>query len=495
MIVKLKNNILKGFIFLFLLAFSISMIISEKADEVRKRSFNLISEGITLYKHGEYQEASEKLEQASHMALNSFLAHYYYGLSLHASRRYSEAVEPLKIALDLNPKHTQAHIALGDTYLKMGDYEEAYAEYYRIFEINKAYAPAYDGIGRYHESIGQQEEAIKNFEKAIELNKGYAEAYLHLGDLYLRTEEWGKAIELFSESVEIRPNFAEALNRLGIAYAKIKLYSRAVTTIKKAIRLRPKEAFHYLTLGDVFLELRNFQQASSLFEKAIDLDPSLIDAHIAIAELHRLQNDYETSLSILEKIKTMKGVNAGVLEKVETLQKTYVSEQRSLKQMAVKVSEGKASRRDLEELSELYASKGNFHMASSILEKIPDAQENQSLMKKLAYYLIRSNQFKEASDLLNDIAVQWEADAVTLVNTGICYSELGNDDKAAQSFLKALTLEPENLSALLYLANAYLRVGNLDEARKRYLEFIEKGGKGAEAERVKKILNILKDET
>lgn len=96
---------------------------------------------------------------------------------------------------------------------------------------------------------------------------------------------------------------------------------------------------------------------------------------------------------------------------------------------------------------------------------------------------------------MNGIVAQWEADAATFINRGICYSELGNDEKAVQSFLKALTIDPENRKALLYLANSFLRMGNLAEAENRYSQFIEKGGKGAEAERVKKILNILKNET
>lgn len=484
----------KAFISLLLFCLLISWIYSEKADEVRQLSFDLISKGRTSYKNGEYEKAAEQLKKASHMALNSFLAHYYYGLSLYALRRYAEAIEPLKIALELNPKHTQAHIALADTYLKIGDHEEAYAEYYRILEINKAYAPAYDGIGRYYESIGQEEEAIKNFEKAIELNKGYAEGYLHLGNLYLRKGDLGPAIDFLNESVEIRPDFSEALNRLGVAYSRIGLHNRAVTTIKKAIALEPKEANHYLALGEVFMELGNYQQAQPLFEKAIELDPELIDSHIAYAKLRRHQNDYEKALSTLENIKSMKHVRERDIEKVEELQKMFLAEKLLLKEMMEKMNAGTISKEEIENLSKLYASKNDFQMASSFLEQRADLEENQTAMKQLAYYLLRSYRFQEAKKVLDKIIDLWGEDGVTLVNTGICYSELGNHELAALFFSKALSLESDNLSALLYLANSYLRLGNIIEAQKKYDQFIEKGGSGADAERVKKILAILKNE-
>lgn len=133
-------------------------------------------------------------------------------------------------------------------------------------------------------------------------------------------------------------------------------------------------------------------------------------------------------------------------------------------------------------------------MASSFLEQRADLEENQTAMKQLAYYLLRSYRFQEAKKVLDKIIDLWGEDGVTLVNTGICYSELGNHELAALFFSKALSLESDNLSALLYLANSYLRLGNIIEAQKKYDQFIEKGGSGADAERVKKILAILKNE-
>ncbi len=471
----------------------LSPLLAGKADEIKKMSFELINEGVSLYNKGEYWDAVQRLEKASNMALNSFLAHYYLGLSLSASKRYSEAIEPLKVAIDLNPKHIQVHIALGDTCLKLGDHEEALAEYYRALSIGQNYAPAYDGIGRYYESIANKVKAIENFKKAIELNKGYPEAYLHIGDLYLRDGRLDEAIAYLSEAVAIRPDFAEGLNRLGTAFARMKLYDKAMITIKKAIELSPREAIHYQALGEIFLELRQLQQATSSFEKALSLDGSLIDAFIGLAEVQRLKGNYEAAREMLERAKRERFVDSQLLAKIEDLMNAYESEHNLLMKLLQDLDEGTIDTGKMRELARLFASKGDYISAASIISRMPGLAERRELMEEYGFYLLKSGQYGKGGKVLEEIITKFGADPTIFINIGIAYSEIGNYEEAASSFQKALASQPDNLTAILYLANAQLRMGKLNEAEKYYLQYIGKGGTGPDAERVKEIVALLKD--
>jgi len=480
------------FILFFIGAFFVNSLWAEKADDVKKRSFEIINEGVSLYNKGEYWDAAQRLTKASNMALNSFLAYYYLGLSLYASKNYPEAVEPLKVAIDLDPKHLQSHIALGDTYLKLGDHEAALAEYYSALLISPNYAPAYDGIGRYYESTADKEKAIENFKKALELNKGYAEAYLHMGDLYLRDGNLDEAIKYLSEAVQIRPDFPEGLNRLGTAFAKLKLYSKALTVIKKALTLAPKDAAHYQALGEIHLELRQLKQATSYFEKALSLDQSMIDAYIGLAEISRLKGDYGSAQTMLKKAGEVKLADPQVLAKIRKLKKSYEGENLSLNNLMKELEAGTADTEKIRELARLHASTGNFSSAASILSKSPELSQQKAMMEEYGYYLLKSGQFAEASKILEELINAFGPDAKIFINTGISYSEIGNYEKAAQYFSRALALEPENLHAILFLANADFREGKIEEAEKMYAHYIGKGGTGADAERVKKIIELLK---
>ena len=481
-------------IFLIIIFSSSNILMAGKADEVKKRSFDLINEGVSLYNKGEHWDAVQKLRAASNMALNSFLAYYYLGLSLYASRDYSEAVEPLKVALDLNPKHLQAHIALGDTYLKLGDQEEALAEYYRALSISQNYAPAYDGIGRYYESMADREKAIKNFKQALEINKGYAEGYLHLGELYLKEGSLDEAIQYLSEAVEIRPDFPEGLNRLGAAYTRLKLYSKALTAVKKALELAPKDASHLQALGDIYLQLRQLQQAASFFEKAIALDGSMIDTYIGLAEVCRLKGDYVSAQEMLKKAAEGKPVDPQVLAKLENIKKSYETESQAFDLLTKEIDAGTDDTVKIRDLAKIHASRGDYASSASILVRSPGLLQERSMMEEYGYYLLRSGQFVEGGKFLEELRKKFGTDMKVLINIGISHSEIGNYETAAAYFTQVLDREPGNLTAILYLANATLRMGKIEEAEEIYARYIATGGTGADAERVKKIIGLLKSQ-
>ena len=67
-------------------------LMAGRAGEVRVESFKLLSEGVSAYNRGLYDEAVTKLRRCSSLALNSFRAYYYLGLALSASREYGEAM-------------------------------------------------------------------------------------------------------------------------------------------------------------------------------------------------------------------------------------------------------------------------------------------------------------------------------------------------------------------------------------------------------------------
>ena len=110
---------------LWLAAAGAGRSVAGRAGDVRVESFRLLNEGVSAYNRGLYDEAVEKLRQSSSIALNSFRAHYYYGLALSATRQYTEAVEILTVALDLNPEDFRTMVAVGDAHLKLGDVNEA----------------------------------------------------------------------------------------------------------------------------------------------------------------------------------------------------------------------------------------------------------------------------------------------------------------------------------------------------------------------------------
>src|SRR5207245_10146324 len=73
-------------------------------------------------------------------------------------------------------------------------------------------------------------------------------------------------------------------------------------------------------------------------------------------------------------------------------------------------------------------------------------------------------------------------------NLGVARAALGLDEEAAQTFSSYLADHPGDPQALLYLGNAYLRLGRKTDARTAYAMFLENPDAGAETSQVQKKL-------
>ncbi len=281
-------------------ALAVSSVLAIPAGDARTQSFKLQSDGMRLYKEGNYRAATEAFQQVVSIHLNSFLAYYYLGASLIAERRYVEAIDPLKVALDLQPDYIQAHLALGTAYLKLGDAAEARAEFLRVLDVQPNYAAAHDGLGQLFESTGKDDLAEKQYRQALSINIAYAGAYTHLGDLYLRKDRVDEAIDLFLKSISVKPDFSKGYIRLGSAFAKLRLYDEAIAATRKSQSLTPNDPEPYVALARIYLDLESYHRAESHIQAALSLDHSHPGAHLILSALKRAREDFPAAEEVLQ---------------------------------------------------------------------------------------------------------------------------------------------------------------------------------------------------
>jgi Tfp pilus assembly protein PilF len=100
--------------------------------------------GTALMQIGLYEEASQMLEQFTHLAPNDFEGHFQLGAAyeIQSERTLNESatrrgVEELKLALSIQPKHAMAHYYLSKAYRRLEQYDLADAE----FELYERLSP------------------------------------------------------------------------------------------------------------------------------------------------------------------------------------------------------------------------------------------------------------------------------------------------------------------------------------------------------------------
>ena len=461
-----------------------------RAGDVRKQSFDLINQGVTAYKNGDYATAVARLQAAASMALNSFRAHFYLGLALIADRRYHEALDALNIALDLDPDHLQSLTALGDAYLKLGDLAEAEAGYFRALKFRPDYPAALDGLARVSESRAEFDKAIELYRRAIASNRGYAPAYTNLGDLYLRQNKFEEAVELLEEAVAVRPDFADGLNRLALAYGRLGLNNEAIATIQKALQVEPHNAAHPATLGVLQLERGSLSAAETSFGASLALDPGQPDALQGLAEVARRRGQYDAALAQVDRALSDPRLDALRAKRLADYRAQVAQEQEAVVRLERLVEAGQAGSGERAGLARIYAARGLWERAAELERQVEPGVEQR---ERLAYMLFRANRYREAHELYAGLASE-TGSASAAINDGVTLALLGDDRAAIELYRRALTLEPDNRTAVLFLGNALLRQGDRDGAVASYKQFLDHAGRGERSERVRRILEQIAPE-
>ena len=461
-----------------------------RAGDVRVESFRLLNEGVSAYNRGRYDEAVEKLRRSTSIALNSFRAHYYYGLALSATRQYTEAVEMLTVALDLNPVDFRTLVAVGDAHLRLGDVNESRASYVLALKLRPAYPPALDGLGRSYEAQAKDETAIDYFRQAILSNKGYAPAYTHLGDLFMRLDRVREAVRLLEEAVSIRPDFAEGYNRLAVAYGSLGLHNEATATVQRAIELDPRDPDHYYALGWLQLNQSVTDTAERSFRRALELEPRMAAARMGVAEVERRRGDYTRALEELDLALIEPGLEAETAKRLRERREAVVRERRRLLELYSLAASGYASHEHYAELADLFARRSQWNLAAEMQRFAPPAPEQEEW---LAYLLFRDGRYRDAYRIYAKLA-ESENRSVLQLNAGIALALLGNDPAAVAAYDRVLAADPAHRLARLYLANAQLRMGRVESAAKNYRTFLDAGGGSQPSERVRRILEQIAPE-
>lgn len=503
------------------------------AGEARTQSFKLQSEGMRLYKEGNYRAATEAFQQVVNIHLNSFLAYYYLGSSLIAERRYGEAIDPLMVALDLQPDYIQAHLALGTAYLKLGDAAEARAEFLRVLDVQPNYAAAHDGLGQLFESIGQDDIAEKQYRQALEINIAFADAYTHLGDLYLRKDRVDEAIDLFLKSISVKPDFSQGYIRLGSAFARLHLYDEAIAATRKSQSLTPNDPDPFVALARIYLDLQSYRRAESQIQAALALDHDHPGAHLMLSDLKSAQEDFPAAEEVLQGLYERGIEDAQMRRAVADAQVEVRAEAGRYAVLRGAVEAEPAESRHTIALARFLAGLGSHLRASQLLLEaaalldgnatigpaagdsadpggtqpvesgspgVPtsDPPTSTEVRFEAAVELLAARHYADAVNLFYSFHLDESLDAfdddlraAARFNLGVARAELGLHEEAIAIFKEYLEQHPIDPQAYLYLGNAYLRSDRIEDARAAYLAFLEHSVGAPEAGLVRRLLKSL----
>ena len=143
-------------------------------DKSKKKAFSLRNMAGAAQKKGDYEKASELIEQAIQIYPKASILWVTKALFLFEAKRFDAALEIVNKSVKVSPKNYFGWLLRAEIYMELGNVDEAvqsYKEYVKLQEHDWAYT-----ILASLESESDPETAIAHAKRALELNPAWEEA-------------------------------------------------------------------------------------------------------------------------------------------------------------------------------------------------------------------------------------------------------------------------------------------------------------------------------
>ena len=349
------------------------------------------------------------------------LAELYFG-----ENRMTDAQAAAEQALTIEDGNKQAHRVLGQVYAGLaGNAQDTRA-----------------GRTSQQDTIAK---AIEHFEKALETPAKQTEIDVRalLSRLYVAAGQFDKAIPLLTDIVKEAPSWRDGPTLLMEAYSGAGKSKEAIDWLEESTEDNPQL---YSTLAGFYGQQRRWVDAAGAYEKALKASPRSFDLRVNLASMLMNTGSRSDGLRARDVLREAIGIR-GTDERALLL--LSQAERRSGDPVAAEANARKAIGQNTKN------PRGYFVLA----EALEDQRHFQAVVDALAPVVSSLRGTADGAFALS----------MLLPHLGSSYQELGQFDKAIQSFEDARKLAPNDPSMTTYLILAQMAAKNytaaLDTAR------------------------------
>ena len=226
-------------------------------------------------------------------------ANYNLGVLLLASKQPAAAIRYLE---RVAPPTTSSEINLMRARLRANQTAQALQIADRLSGQNAKDVQLHFTLGTLLASEGQYRAASRELEKANSLQPGSFETLFNLGQTYLRMGESGKAELVAKRAQSLKPDSAEALYLLAQVYNEQSRPVDALELLARAHKLAPENTDIIFLLGRVSMTQNYFEDAIPLLESGVKLAPARADLRAALGESYFMSGKTDKALEVFRDL-------------------------------------------------------------------------------------------------------------------------------------------------------------------------------------------------
>ena len=218
---------------------------------------------------------------------------YNLGLILLTKKRPLDAISYL---LRVHPQDLASRFNLTRAYLAAGRTAEGLKIARELSSENKDNLQVHFTLGLLLASEKQYRAAQFELEQANALQPQAFEILHNLGEVYLRNSEHPKAEVVLNRALKLQPESIDTLYLLGQVYADERKPVDALDALMRAHKLSPQNPDIIFLLARVSMSQNYYEDAIPLLQDGLKVAPDRIDLHAALGECYFMSGKVEKSI-------------------------------------------------------------------------------------------------------------------------------------------------------------------------------------------------------
>jgi superkiller protein 3 len=383
-------------------------------------------------------------------------------------------------AIELNSQEPLwVYLTLIQSLTKPEQFEQATAICQAALEVYPDSQKPYHALSTAAEKQGNIDKAVENYQRAIKINPQQPDwVYSTLGRLLTQQENWNQAIATYQQALEIYPENEKLYQYLGNVSKQKGDTNKAIKSYRKAIELNPKQSIWlYLSLGELLIEKEQFQPAITTYRKGLKVYPDNEKLYQSLGRVADKKGDidqaiknYKQAIEINPQQPTWLYFSLGQLLTVQEKFESAIA----ICQATIEQYPNNAEAYRLLGVAQEKAGNIDGIVASYRQAIALEPDKHVWIYYALGQLLSKQERFDEAIALYQDAVKLFPEEAEVYRQLGNTQNQADQLDAAAESFQKAIDLQPDAQPwVYLTLCQILIEQDNVDEAITLYEEAVK----------------------
>jgi tetratricopeptide (TPR) repeat protein len=432
---------------------------------------------------GELNLALETMEECIKFDPEIAEIHLYHGILNMRSGFADKARASFHKALELNRFMSKAFYQLGMLERSQGNLPDARNNLQKCIQLSPDDAYAHYQLGMIYREMGETGLAMMELKRATILHPTDSYGHSKLGQIYQQTRQFDLAIAEYSLALNLKPDDPFVLERLAEVVAEKGLYQRAAELYQETLarQFHPKVET-MIALGQILRKLEEFADLEMLADEVLRLSENNLHGLFLKAIAALKQNRNLEAIELLEKL--TENPNAGYEAWLE-LGKIYQSLGKEDKALSAFIRASTSAPDQAGIWNNIGILLGNQKAYEEALKAFKKAASFDYSDPQIAGNLKAVQKKLESSctRIIETRKTQLEKDPEDLyayIEMGRAFEVINRPDDALMAYQRLLAINPEHIDGLMCYAELLRKRGKLKMAMRCYREILKLQPENAE---------------